>query len=61
MNLQLSSTPWNTIDGDWLVVAVSDNPEFTGPLGDLNNSLGGELSRLKEAGDLTGALAAATV
>src|SRR5579862_9932636 len=57
MKLQLATTPWIEAAGDWLIVPVSEGYEFTGPLGQLNTALGGQVSRLRESQDFTGKLA----
>ncbi len=42
------------VAGDWLIVGVSEGGEFTPSVAALDQSLGGQLTRLREAGDLTG-------
>ena len=45
--------PWD-VKADVLVVPVVGQPEFTGPLGELDKRAGGELKSLTEFGELTG-------
>ncbi|MBM4074639.1 MAG: peptidase M17, partial [Planctomycetes bacterium] len=44
-------------DSDWLVVPVTEPVEISGVVSELNESLGGIVSRLVQTGDLTGKLA----
>lgn len=57
MQIETSTSPWNAIDADWLVVGITESPELTGSLGTLDEALGRRLARLKEIGDLAGKLA----
>src|SRR5262249_15382323 len=57
MNVQLDTTPWTEAAGDWLIVGVPESFELAGPLGALDQSLSGQISRLRESQDLTGKLA----
>ena len=57
MPWQLDATPWVSADGDWLIVGVPEAIEMSGQLTNLDSALGGQLTRLKESGDLTGKLA----
>lgn len=57
MSWQLDATPWNAADTDWLVVGVPESFELTGPYASLDQVLAGQLTRLRETGDLTGKLA----
>lgn len=59
MSWQLDVTPWNSAEADWLLVGVPETLELTGPLATLDQAIGGQLSRLKETGDLAGKLAEA--
>ena len=43
-----------TVPADWLVVGVWANEPFSGPAATLDTATGGLLSKLREAGDLTG-------
>jgi len=54
MNLRIAMTAWQSSDGDWLIVGVSEPVEFQKELGDLDKALDGRLTRLGESGDLTG-------
>lgn len=57
MSWQLDSTSWISAEADWLLVGVPEAFELTGPYGSLDQAIGGQLTRLKELGDLTGKLA----
>lgn len=57
MDLQLVSVAARDVDADWLVVGVPETGDWGGELVALDNALQGQLSRLREAGDLTGKLA----
>ena len=45
------------VAADWLVVGIGQSEEFDDPLRALDDALDGQLTRLREAGDLTGKLA----
>jgi leucyl aminopeptidase len=57
MDVSLSTALWHEADGDWLIVGVTESPDLSGPLSDLDEALSGALSRLIEAGDVKGKLA----
>src|ERR1700734_2782026 len=57
MSPHLVTTPWQSTGGDWLIVGVTEPPNFTGNLKSLDDALGGRLTRLRGLGDLTGKLA----
>ena len=57
MQIQISSRAWDQVEADWLVVAISEAPEFAGRLAELDQALGGTLTRLIEQKDVTGKLA----
>lgn len=57
MDISLSSASSRDIECNWLVVGVTEPPELSGPVGDLDQALDGTVTRLIEAGDLTGKLA----
>lgn len=57
MSWQLDATSWSSAEADWLLVGVPETLDLSGPYGVLDQNLGGQLSRLKESGDLTGKLA----
>jgi len=57
MNLQLATTSWTEATGDWLIVAVPEAFELTGPFAALDKALSGQITRLRETQDLTGKLA----
>ncbi|MBS0261970.1 MAG: leucyl aminopeptidase [Planctomycetes bacterium] len=61
MNLQIATTPWTTAAGDWLIVPVAEGCELTGPLGQLNDALGGWIARIRESQDFVGKLAETAV
>ena len=48
MSVQVSSAAWTAAAGDWLVVGVPEGPTIDGPLGALNQALGGQIARLIE-------------
>src|ERR1700693_4414582 len=54
MNARIVGTPWQSTGGDWLVVGVTEPPNFSGALKVLDDSLAGRLTRLRELGALTG-------
>ncbi len=54
MNVHLTTTPWATAAGDWLIVGIFQSLPSSGQLTALDDALGGQLSRLREANDLTG-------
>ncbi len=54
MPIEISNIPWNEVEADWLIVGLSESGELQGSLGALDEALGGQLTRLREAGDLTG-------
>jgi len=57
MNIQVRSETLAEAQADWLIVAVAESSELTGPLTDLNTALDGQLERLREADDLSGKVA----
>ncbi len=57
MSWQLDATSWISAEADWLLIGVPEVFELSGPYGSLDQALGGQLTRLKELGDLTGKLA----
>ena len=57
MAWQLDATSWIAADADWLIVGVPETLELTGTYASLDKALGGQVTRLKETGDLTGKLA----
>ncbi len=54
MNVRVVTTPWQSIEADWLIVGVPEEVDFSPPLAELDKASGGRLTRLREAGDLTG-------
>lgn len=54
MDLRLATTNWTAVEADWLIVGVTEPPEIGGRLAELDQALGGVITRLKDAGDLTG-------
>lgn len=54
--IQITSTTDRMVDvpADWLVVATMHDGAATGDIADIDARLGGELTRLREAGDVTG-------
>jgi len=57
MPIQLQTASLAQSDADWLIVPVFEDGEFSESVAALDSTLNGQLSRLKEAGDLTGKLA----
>lgn len=57
MQLQLATTPWTETAADWLIVGIPEAFELSGPLGNLDKALSGQISRLRESQDFTGKLA----
>ena len=57
MEIQVSTQAWHEAEADWLVVGVPESPELSGEFAALDAALGGMLSRMVEAEDLTGKLA----
>ncbi|MBC7817755.1 MAG: leucyl aminopeptidase [Planctomycetaceae bacterium] len=57
MDLRVVSASAREVDADWLVVGVPEGDEWPDELVALDNALLEQLSRLREAGDLTGKLA----
>ncbi len=54
MTPQLETREWSTIDADWLIVGMTEHAEFRGSLARLDDTLEGQCTRLREAGDLSG-------
>ena len=57
MDVQLTTESWQSTDGDWLILPITEEPHLTDALGDFDQAIGGSIGRLIEAGDLTGKLA----
>ena len=57
MDLHVVSAAARDVDANWLIVGVPENSPWSDELVALDNALQGQLSRLREAGDLTGKLA----
>ncbi len=57
MTLNVNTTAWHEAEADWLVVTIGDSKELDGRLGELDEKLGGTLTRLIESRDVTGKLA----
>jgi leucyl aminopeptidase len=57
MDISTSEAAWKDVERDWLVVALPESPDLSGPLGDLDTALSGTISRLIESGDVKGKLA----
>ncbi|MBT4867411.1 MAG: leucyl aminopeptidase [Planctomycetaceae bacterium] len=54
MTITVSTTPWNSIEADWLIVGICQNDDWGSELQGLDDALGGTLTRLRETGDLNG-------
>lgn len=57
MEIRRTDKGWKQIEADWLIVPVVESAEFSSDLLELDQALGGTVSRLKSLGDLTGKLA----
>jgi leucyl aminopeptidase len=57
MDISLSSAALREVECNWLVAGVFESSGLSAPLDDLDAALNGTVSRLIEAGDLTGKLA----
>lgn len=57
MEITLSTASSRDVGSNWLVAGVTESPELSGPIGDLDQALDGMVSRLIETGDLSGKLA----
>jgi leucyl aminopeptidase len=57
MTINVATTQWQEAEADWLIVTIDSSRRIDGPLGNLDEALGGTLTRLSESGDLTGKLA----
>lgn len=57
MNTQLLTQDYASVIADWLIVGIPENGGFPPAVADLNDALDGQLTRLREAEDLTGKLA----
>ena len=54
MNIQINTGAWDQVEADWLIVGVAEGDELARPVDVLDDALGGQLTRLREAGDLSG-------
>jgi leucyl aminopeptidase len=54
MQLSVQFAPLAEVQADWLIVGASEGQEFSGAAGQLDAALGGTLSSLRDAGDITG-------
>ncbi len=57
MEIRLTTSEWNQAQAEWLLVSVFQSDELPGPLATLDDALSGQLTRLRQSGDLTGKLA----
>ena len=57
MTMEVRGGDWSQVEVDWLVAVMAESDETTGSIAALDESLGGALTRLGEAGDFTGKLA----
>ena len=57
MEIHRTDKSWTQIEADWFIVPVLESAELSGPLLELDQALGGVISRLKSVGDLSGKLA----
>ncbi len=54
MKLQISDNSWTSADGDWLIVALPEAFELSGPVEELDKALAGQIARVGESQDFTG-------
>ncbi|MCH8829822.1 MAG: peptidase M17, partial [Planctomycetes bacterium] len=54
MEIRLETAPVAEIEADWLIVPVAEESALSGQFAELDAATGGSLTRLREAGDLTG-------
>ena len=54
MQFTLETTPWTAAAANWLIVAAPSRSNLAARSAALDKALGGQLSRLRQAGDLTG-------
>lgn len=57
MDLKLTTVHARDVDADWLIVGIPEGSDWGSELRALDGALAEQLSRLREAGDLTGKLA----
>lgn len=57
MDLKLTTVHTRDVDADWLIVGIPEGSDWGSELRALDDALAEQLSRLREAGDLTGKLA----
>jgi len=57
MDLKLTTVHARDVDADWLIVGIPEGSDWGSELRALDDALAEQLSRLREAGDLTGKLA----
>lgn len=57
MELKVTADAACDVNADWLVVGIPENSEWPSELVELDDVLQGQLSRLRDAGDVTGKLA----
>lgn len=54
MHCETATSVWDKVEADWLVVALPQDESLPPAVATFDRTLGGTLSRLKDAGDLTG-------
>ena len=54
MEIRQTNRPLTQVEADWLVVPIVESAELPSALAELDQALGGVLTRLKSVGDLTG-------
>ena len=54
MDISVVQQPLAAVSADWLIVTLTEQGEFAPDVAALDAALGGRLTRLREAGDLTG-------
>jgi len=54
MEIRVETTALHEVETDWLIVPVWEEGELNAAVAALDSTLGGQITRLKESGDLTG-------
>ena len=54
MELNVVASPLSAVAADWLIVSLAESAEWPPAVAELDAALGGKLTRLREAGDVTG-------
>jgi leucyl aminopeptidase len=54
MEMKTDFSPWGDVETDWLVVGIAESDRPSEGVADLDERLGGQLTRLHDAGDFSG-------